>query len=340
MPVIVLLTCLIAGSAAAQQLVWEGEVDGTAVLYVRGNRVDIEDKQGLPVQRQRFRFSERLPDSRQEVRVEVLEGRGRVHVVEQPRLENNYTLAVAIEDRQSGRAFYSLAFHWQSGGGFFGGGSRFPSGRSSFGGGDGLTWSGRVDDEAIIECRQNQCAPQATRGGPVTRDRYQFSRPLPNRSVRVSLEDANGRGEIRLIEQPSESNGYAARVLIRDSQGGAGDYGFALTWTRPSRNEPENLYARRGLIWAGRVDGHVRVIVQATSAFTELVSGTPVMAERANFDRPLPTRGAPNAAVKKLRGRGRVELVEFPSERNGHRLVFEIEDRDGGADNYEVEVGW
>ena len=317
----------------AQQLVWEGEVDATSIIYVRRSRVDVEDKQGAPVQRPRFRFSEPLPDTRQDVRIEVLQGRGSVQITQQPRLDNNYTLAVSIEDRQSGRSFYSLAFHWQNAAGFSGGGARGS-------GVDRLTWSGSVDGEAVIECRDNRCDPQSTSGAPVRRDRFQFSRPLPKRAVRVSFESTSGRGEIRLLEQPSDSNGYAAKVLIRDNQGGAGDYAFALGWQRPSRNEPEPLYARRGLVWFGRVDGLIRVVVHGQSTVTELMSGSAPTSERANFDRPLPASGTQNATIRKLRGRGRVEILEYPSDRNGHRLVFEVDDSEGGADDYEIEISW
>jgi len=33
-------------------------------------------------------------------------------------------------------------------------------------------------------------------------------------------------------------------------------------------------------------------------------------------------------------------MVEYPSAANHFRLVFEIVDTEGGADNYEVEVDW
>jgi len=55
-------------------------------------------------------------------------------------------------------------------------------------------------------------------------------KPLPSREVTVSLEEPQGRGEIRLLEQPRESNGYRARVLIRNPQAGPGDYSFRLAW--------------------------------------------------------------------------------------------------------------
>src|SRR5689334_14775106 len=91
-----------SGAQEAPQMVWEGLVDGISVLSIRGNRVEVEDREGLPVQRQRYRFFERLPDSRQEVRLSVRDGRGAVRILQQPRLENNYTLLVSVQDLQPG----------------------------------------------------------------------------------------------------------------------------------------------------------------------------------------------------------------------------------------------
>jgi hypothetical protein len=100
---------------SAPQLVWEGEVDGTVVLQARGKRLKVETVSGGPVQRQRFKFHERLPDSRRQVRLEVLENRGGVWISQQPTLQNGYTLRVTIEDRQDGSAFYSLRLYWDRG---------------------------------------------------------------------------------------------------------------------------------------------------------------------------------------------------------------------------------
>lgn len=343
---IALLTLFLgAGEAQPQpQMVWEGEVDGTVVLHIRGNRLDIEDKQGMPVQRDRSKFFERLPELRQDVQMQVVEGRGNVRIVQQPRPDNNYTLSVQVEDRPAGRSFYSLAFFWQSSPRAplsFPAPSRAPSfSRGAAGGEERLTWSGRVDDEAIVECRGEDCRGVAIRGGPVTRDRVSFTRPLPDREVRVTLDGVEGRGEVTLIENPAATNGYTAKVRIRDGQGGAGDYTFSLFWTRPARNEPDRLFARSGMSWQGRVDGTVRVALAGSTATAVVLAGGPVQEEHSAFSRPLPHAPAPNAVVRKVRGRGRVEIVEFPSARNGWRLVFEITDSSGGADAYEVEVGW
>ncbi len=333
-----LLLCLPLLAQDQPQMVWEGQVDGVIVLRVRSNRIDIEERQGLPVQRQRFRFFERLPDSRQTVRLEVVEGRGHARILEQPRLENNYTLSVVVEDRQGGTAFYSLAFYWASRGGFLAGPPPSPS--SSYDRMESLTWSGRVDDEAVVSCRREECLAEAVRGGAVARERVRFSGPLPARDTQVNLDRTAGRGQIRLIQQPREENGFTAQVAIRDPQGGAGDYSFSLVWARPSREEPGVGFAHRGMLWGGRVDGRIRVIVEGSSARVEVISGAPVASERADFSRSLPPRNNPNATVRRLRGRGRVEILEYPSARNNYRLVFEIADSGGGGDYYEVEVGW
>jgi hypothetical protein len=103
---------------------------------------------------------------------------------------------------------------------------------------------------------------------------------------------------------------------------------------------PDRLFGSTGLVWYGRVDGKIRVIVQDGSASVDVISGTPVTSENASFKRALPRQPAPNATVRCVRGRGEVNIVEYPSGRNGFRFVFEINDTDGGADNYEVEVVW
>ncbi len=329
-----------AGLAFAQQpeLAWEGVVDGISVIHVQGNRLQVEDRQGLPVQRQRHRLYRPLPARRDEVRLEVVEGRGRVSILQQPQPANNHTLSIVIEDRQGGAGFYSLRAYWGDGGGGFTG---FPSSNPARSyRGDNVVWSGRVDGEAIVECRGNACRADSVRGQPVTRDRYQFSAPLPRRDVQVSLEDVEGRGDVRLIEQPREDNDHTARVQIRDNRGGGGDYSFVLVWQRPSRGDDAPLYSRPGMTWEGRVDGRVRVLVEGQQARSEVISGAPVDGERFHFERALPNREFPNATVRKRDGRGRVEIVEFPSRRNGFRLVFEIDDRSGGGDRYVVEVGW
>src|SRR5579862_1507150 len=181
------------------QFVWQGQVDGTAILHLAGKRLNVQIQDGAPVERQKFHFADSLPGGRQVVRVEVLEGRGYVHVIDQPSIENKYTLAVSIEDRQPGSSFYSIALYWDASGNAFEPGAEKT---------DQITWSGRVDEEAIISCQKRTCISSADHGAPVADEHFRFSLSLPDRDSDVRLEDPEGRGEIRLIEQPRQRNNY------------------------------------------------------------------------------------------------------------------------------------
>ncbi len=329
----VLLWVSVLGAQNRPQFVWQGDVDGSAMLYLRDNRLDVKGNGGAQADRQKFRFRDRLPESRQDARVEVLAGRGYVHIVEQPRLENHYTLAVAIEDRQPGRSPYSIALFWDVSGRYF------EHARSS-GHSEKIVWSGRVDGNVMVNCQAKECVATAAAGSPVADQHFKFSRALPNRDVDVSLVEAQGRGEIRLVEQPSERNKYTARVSVHDPEAGAGEYSFILVWNRSSSKQPEIRYSQRGLIWHGLVDGRVRVTVQGGAAISEVIAGKPVRGERAEFLQPLPARSDLNPTVKALQGRGGVRIVEVPSDKNNYRLAFEIDASEGGPDNYEIEVDW
>jgi hypothetical protein len=268
----------------------------------------------------------------------VLEGRGSVHVIDQPTIENSYTLALAIEDRQPGSSFYSIALYWDTSNNAFEHADKT----------DHVTWTGRVDERAVISCRKQSCVSSAEQSAPVADEHFKFSRPLPDRDSEVSLDDPTGRGEIRLIEQPRQRNNYTARVSIRDLQPGAGQYSFTLTWNRIGSKEAAAsipFLSGRGFLWSGTVDGRVRITIKGGASFSEVLEGAPIAGdhgggEHAEMIRPLPARADLMPAIRKLHGRGRVSIVESPSEKNNYRLVFEIDDSEPGADYYEVELDW
>ncbi len=328
---------LLSVAAAAQdrpQFVWQGEVDGVAILHLHRDKLQVQVQDGAPVAREQSHFYQALTESKQDVRLRVLGGRGYVHIVDQPRLENQYTLAVAIEDRQSGSGFYSIALYWDASNRFF------ESSRAQ-GKMEQVVWSGRVDEEAMVSCQAKSCTSGVTRGVPVAAERFKFSRALPDRAVQVRIENTEGRGDIRVVEQPSERNHYTARVSIRDPQSGSGEYAFTLRWNRSRGKEPEMAVpAGRGLIWSGTVDGRVRVTVHGGASVSAALEGLPVANERADFIQRLPSRSDLQPVAKKLEGRGRVEIVEYPSEKNGYQLIFEIDDPAPGASSYQIEVDW
>jgi hypothetical protein len=319
---------------AAPQFVWQGQVDGIAILHLRGKQLTVQIQEGGPVENQQFHFSDPVPDAREQVRVEVLKGRGYVHVIDQPSIDNQYTLAVAIEDRQAGSSFYSIALHWDTSD------KAFERGADKT---DKLTWSGRVDHSAVISCQAKSCTSSVERGAaPVSGEHFKFSKPLPDHDVEVRLEDSDGRGEIRLIEQPRQGNHYTARVSINDSRSGSSDYSFTLVWNRASGKEtgPIPEPSERGFLWRGAVDGRVRVTLHGGASFSETLEGARVIGEHAEVFRPLPAQSDVMPTIRKLQGRGQVAIIESPSEKNNFRLVFEIDDPEPGADDYEIELDW
>ena len=332
--------------STSPKFVWEGDVDESAILYLRGDHLEVENPRGERVEHQRYRFFHLPPDSHETVRLEVSEGRGSVAITQQPTLENDYTIIVDIQDRQEGRGHYSIALYWDaSGDDRQGGGKRW---RDRGWQGDGivetrgapgrLTWHGHVDSQAVVECRDSSCHSLTHTGMPVSHEKVHFDKPLPKAEVLVTLGPDDANGSIRVSQQPLRSNDYAVRVEIADGCGARKDCSFTLSW-REQGGTAEPRQAHRGAVWSGRVDGTARVTLRGSSTLSQSISGKPIADEQTDFGRDLPHSEVP-AAVKLLKGRGTVVLVESPAERNGFSLVFEVRDPGPGADDYVVELDW
>ena len=81
---------------------WTGRVDREVQITMRGrdvwtNRTDRDDTRG------RVSVESALPHTDGYVRVQTLDGRGDVSVVQQPSSSNGYTTTVRVRDRTSGR---------------------------------------------------------------------------------------------------------------------------------------------------------------------------------------------------------------------------------------------
>jgi hypothetical protein len=321
---------------------WEGVVDGTTIIYVHRRQVRTENRSGLPVQRQRYDFTDPLPNARLEVQLEVIEGRGRVQMVQQPHPNNDYTASIRIDDSDRGQSRYVFELRWYD---VNWRDDNRPRGRED----ESFTWSGRVDDESIIRISGNDVRVENIRGYGVSNDRFRFSSPLPYQPTQVSLIDTQGRGEIVLFEQPSQANNYTAAVRIRDRDGGAGSYSFTLTWTQRGYNRPRDDDRRprdddwntgaRGLRWSGRVDGRDLIRIRGSQLWIDHQAGGPITEANYRFEQSLPYQQR-NVTVRKLRGRGTVRVIEQPSRNNNFTATIMIDDESGGADRYEIEVFW
>jgi hypothetical protein len=352
-----------AGLAAAQsrpQMTFQGYVTGSAVLYIQGDRVDVQGRDTGSVDRPQYRFSAPLPAASQQVQVDVERGRGTVAVLEHPAPENEYTAVVRVDPPGDRPELYSINFYWQSqsrpsqyGGGRDGRQTRNRTREFSSSG--EMTWSGIVDQEALIVVNGRSAVARTVRGQRVHGERTSFSSAMP-RDVVVQLADAQGRGQMELLEQPSAKNGYAAVVRVVDSENGPGHYAFRLAWDggeddsdlggvltpggRADDYKTEVSGYGNIIRWSGRVDGRVRVNMRGARAWVDRVSGGPVFNDHVNFGAPLPVREVRDVDIRKLEGREDVKIVQRPDGQNGYTLIFEINDNDSGADDYVVEVSW
>ena len=109
-------------------------------------------------------------------------------------------------------------------GGIFGGGG---GGGSSSG---TMRWRGTIDDIAQIHIQESSVDVRAISGTPYNDGSYNFSSALPYRRVNVRLNKIRGRGDMRILQQPSRENNFTLVIEIRDTNRGPSDYEFEISW--------------------------------------------------------------------------------------------------------------
>ena len=103
---------------------------------------------------------------------------------------------------------------------------------------------------------------------------------------------------------------------------------------RPLPSEPRGRFW-----WRGVIDGSDRIRLMGDQVIIEHVEAQPVRDDSYDLSSPLPRTGTP-VTLRKIKGRGRVEIVEQPSSRNRFSVVVLLEDKKGGSDTYEFELVW
>ncbi len=93
-----------------------------------------------------------------------------------------------------------------------------------------MTWSGRVDGRDLIYIRGNDLWVDHRDGQPTYETNHSFYNPLPNRQCAVNVRQVNGRGNVRIIEQPSARNNYTAVVQVEDRDSGSDMYNLEIDW--------------------------------------------------------------------------------------------------------------
>ena len=94
-----------------------------------------------------------------------------------------------------------------------------------------LRWSGLVDGVAEIRIQGGRVDAISPRGDVLRSVRYNVvGSSLPRRDVRLELGRSEGRGAVRIAQQPSVWNQYTAVIRIDDSASGYGSYAFDVRW--------------------------------------------------------------------------------------------------------------
>lgn len=100
-----------------------------------------------------------------------------------------------------------------------------------YGGPGRLTWRGTVDDLVQLRVRDNYLETRTLSGTEYNNANYNFTgNRLPRQRVNLSVNMTRGRGNVNIVEQPSQFNDWTAVVEIRDARGGADDYVIELVW--------------------------------------------------------------------------------------------------------------
>ena len=107
-----------------------------------------------------------------------------------------------------------------SGGGNNGGGQR--TGRAY--------WRGIVDKQVHLVIRNRNIETQTIDGREYPAGRFSFTADLPTRNISVEVDKKSGRGDVRIIQQPSRDNGYTAIIQIDDNDSGAREYQLEINW--------------------------------------------------------------------------------------------------------------
>lgn len=204
---------------------WRGRVDREVRIVMRGSDVWTQDVSGRQTRRAQARVTRALPNQAGQVRLQLLDGRGDVSVIQQPNRGNNYTTIARIYDRSGGADRYRLAAYWVPTRGGWAGGDIEPG----FGSGM-LRWAGAVDDQVEIRIQGRNVSTRTLSGNGARDVRASLTRALPRRDVTVSVRERSGRGTVSVVQQPSDWNGYVAVIRIRDRQGGFGYYDLDVSW--------------------------------------------------------------------------------------------------------------
>jgi hypothetical protein len=91
-------------------------------------------------------------------------------------------------------------------------------------------WRGTVDSRVQISLQGKNITASTFAGRDYGTGVFSFTSPLPRRNVSVEVIKKAGRGDVRVVQQPSRNNDYTAIIEIVDNDGGAKEYQLEIIW--------------------------------------------------------------------------------------------------------------
>lgn len=91
-------------------------------------------------------------------------------------------------------------------------------------------WRGVVDNRVQIIINSRRIETKTVAGRTYPEGTYTFTSPLPRKGVTVDFDKKEGRGNVRVIQQPTRRNDFTAIIEITDNDGGAKEYQLEIFW--------------------------------------------------------------------------------------------------------------
>jgi hypothetical protein len=101
------------GNATREVYRWQGMVDREIRIQLQGGNAYLQPMGNREPRTGRGQTLSGLPRQDGVLRVERVEGRGDVDVIQQPNASNNYTATLRVRDPSSGASMYRIAAYWQ-----------------------------------------------------------------------------------------------------------------------------------------------------------------------------------------------------------------------------------
>lgn len=176
----------------------------------------------------------------------------------------------------------------------------------------------RLDDESDVELRGDRVLLRTITGRPGRDDGSECSQPLPAGGFsKFAFRGIDGRGEVRLVQEPRLGNQWTAIVAIRDKKGGDEGYTFELSWTADPNAAPVGYSGGGGFQQPAASGGGI------LPSLPGLGGQTPIQAKFTGFDETFSSSGTmrvnnQDQSIRRMRANlrsdGNAEFTLYGSE--------------------------